>query len=81
MKETFEKYLRDKAASSMGDIWTGVQRSKIDSDSIHNYVLRIDDKIEFHPKMIEALYDFLLKNARYNKIIFANNVTFKGDIE
>jgi len=43
-------------------------------------VYRIDDDIEFYPKMIESLYMFLLQNAKYKQVQFADSVIFKGNV-
>jgi len=44
-------------------------------------VFKIDDKIDFYPKMIESLYKFLLQNTKCKEVQFTSNVIFKGDID
>ena len=41
----------------------------------------INDEIEIWPKMIESLYEFLLRNNRYKEVVFGEKVVFKGDIK
>lgn len=43
-------------------------------------MFKIDNEIEFYPKMIESLYIFLLQNDKYKKVEIGNSVIFKGDI-
>lgn len=42
---------------------------------------KINEKIEFYPKMIESLYKFLLNNKKYKKVEFGENVVFKGNMK
>ena len=44
-------------------------------------VYKIDNKIEFYPKMIESLYKFLIQNAKYKEVQFTNEVMFKGNMD
>lgn len=51
---------------------------KSDDGQENESTIRIDNKIEFKPKMMEALYQFMIENQRYNRIVFGSHVQFKG---
>lgn len=50
-------------------------------NSCDRTVVRIYDEIEFYPRMIESLYQFLLENREYGELVFGNRVKFKGSVE
>jgi len=41
----------------------------------------IDDEMELWPKMIEALYEFLLSNSKYATVVFGDKVRVKGEVD
>ena len=41
----------------------------------------IDDEMELWPKMIEALYEFLLSNSKYVTVVFGDKVRVKGEVD
>ena len=60
IKLQFDKYLKEQKSNNIGERF----------DMVADCQVKDSGRIEFYPKMIESVYQFLVANSRYKEIMF-----------